>query len=439
MRTFFKTIIVFILTWEAKRVLKTWRPFIVLVSGSVGKTTTKDAVYHVLKESIAARKSEKSFNSEIGVPLTILGLENAWSSPLAWLKNIWRGSRVPCAASYPKLLVLEVGSDHPGDIARLMEWLTPDIAIVTCLPHVPVHVENFDSPESIRREDALVVLALRQDGVYVANADDEHAYLLTDETDKRHVRSITYGFGRHAKLRGSSPMVRYAKNEGVDAPVGMQFDVTWEGETLPVYLNGVLGVQSCTAALAALAVGIARGLSFFRMTEALLHLETPPGRMRVIEGKNGSTIIDDSYNSSPVALSAALALLREVTGKRKIAMLGDMLELGPYSEEEHWKAGRLAGAFVDELITVGKRARWIAEAAKSSGLPQGCIHEFATSDEAGAFMLSVLERGDIILAKGSQGSGENMIRMERAVKMLMAHPDEAKTMLVRQEDEWTKR
>src|SRR3989338_6726611 len=131
MRTFFKTVIVFILTWEARRVLKTWRPFIVLVSGSVGKTTTKDAVYHVLKDSIATRKSEKSFNSEIGVPLTILGLENAWSSPLAWLKNIWLGFRVPRAQSYPKLLVLEVGSDHPGDIARLMKWLTPDIAVVT--------------------------------------------------------------------------------------------------------------------------------------------------------------------------------------------------------------------------------------------------------------------------------------------------------------------
>ena len=161
--------------------------------------------------------------------------------------------------------------------------------------------------------------------------------------------------------------------------------------------------------------------------------------MRVIEGKNGSTIIDDTYNSSPIALSAALAALRDITGKRRIAMLGDMLELGTYSEEEHWKAGRLAGAFVDELVTVGKRARWIAEAAKSSGLPQGCIHEFATSDEAGEFMLSILERGDVILAKGSQGGGENIIRMERAVKVLMAHPEEARSKLVRQEDEWTQR
>ncbi len=439
MRTLLKTFVVFILTWEARRALKKWKPFIVLVSGSVGKTTTKDAIYHVLKDGASVRKSEKSFNSEIGVPLTILGLENGWSNPIAWLKNFRRGFQVPHATSYPKLLVLEVGSDHPGDVAHLMKWLTPNIAVVTCLPQVPVHVENFDSPESLRREDALVVGALKEGGVYIANADDAHAYLLTNDTDERGLLSVSYGFERHALLRGLSPQVRYAKIEGTDSPVGMQFEVSWKDETFPVYLNGVLGVQSCTAALAAMAVGVERGLSLFRMTEALFHLETPPGRMRVIEGKNGSTIIDDTYNSSPTALLAALTTLREVSGKRKIAMLGDMLELGAYSEEEHWKAGRQAGAFVDEIITVGKRSRWMAEAAKSSGLPQGRIHMFASAEEAGEFMLSILARGDIILAKGSQGGGENTIRMERAVKMLMAHPQEAKTKLVRQEDEWSRR
>jgi UDP-N-acetylmuramyl pentapeptide synthase len=174
------------------------------------------------------------------------------------------------------------------------------------------------------------------------------------------------------------------------------------------------------------------------MTESLTEFEPPRGRMRVIEGKAGSILIDDTYNSSPIALASALETLRGLEGKRKIAMLGDMLELGTYAEEEHWKAGREAGSFVDEFISVGNMARWMGEAAKSSGLPEACIHAFENSEDAAQFMLSIQKPGDIILLKGSQGSGAHMIRMERAVKILMAHPDQAPNLLVRQEEEWQK-
>lgn len=438
MKKFFKLIVVHILTWEAKRALKKWKPFIILVSGSVGKTTTKDAIFHVLKDSVDIRKSEKSYNSELGVPLTILGLENAWRSPMGWIRNIIDGYGVTKLSTYPKVLVLEVGSDHPGDIARLMNWLTPNIAVITRLPEVPVHVEYFDSPESLRREDSLVVSALTEGGVYIANADDVHARALIKEADSKNIQSMSYGFGRTATVHATKPKVRYAMNEGEEGPVGMEFEVKWEGEKFPVYLTGVIGVQVCSAVLAALAVGVARGVTMLRMTEALYTFEAPRGRMRTIGGKLGSTIIDDTYNSSPVALEVALETLRELKGKRKVAILGDMLELGTYANDEHWKAGRLAGAFLDELITVGPRGAWMAEAAKSAGLPHGRIHAVGNSIDAGKKMLDILQRGDIILAKGSQGSGENMIRIERAVKMIMAHEGDAINKLVRQEDEWQK-
>ena len=438
MRATLKFIVVLILTWEAKRVLKKWKPFIILVSGSVGKTTTKDAIYHVLKEHGSVRKSEKSFNSEIGVPLTILGLPNAWHNPLVWMRNIRDGYRVTSANTYPDTLVLEVGSDHPGDILRLTSWLTPDIAVVTRLPDVPVHVEYFESPEALRKEDALVVSALRESGVYVGNADDLYALLLVEDTDKRHIRNITFGLNVGATLRATTPTIRYAQEEGIERPVGMQCSVAWENESYPIFINGVLGIQPCMAVLAALAVGIARGQSMVRMTESLIQFESPNGRMRIIAGKNSTTIIDDTYNSSPVAVEAALLTLKECIGKRKIAILGDMLELGSFAEEEHWKAGRLAGAFVDELVTVGARASFVAEAGKSSGLPEACIHAFADATEAGRFVASIMDRGDIILAKGSQGSGKNMIRLERAVKILMENELEASKVLVRQEDEWQK-
>jgi len=438
MRTFLKFIIVYILIWEAKRALKKWKPFIVLVSGSVGKTTTKDAIYHVLKDSTDVRKSEKSFNTELGVPLTVLGLENAWRNPFAWLRNIIDGYHVTNLPSYPKLLILEVGSDHPGDIAKLTKWLTPDIAVITRLPEVPVHVEYFDSPESLRKEDALIVSALKEGGVYIANADDVHSRALIKETSARNIRSISYGFERSATIHATKLTVRYAKNGGEEGPVGMQFDVRWEKEKFPVYITGVIGVQVSTAVLAALAVGVARGVSMLRMTEALYTFEAPRGRMRIIGGKFGSTIIDDTYNSSPVALEVALNTLKELKGKRKIAILGDMLELGAYAHDEHWKAGMYASTFLDELITVGVRAEWIAEAAKSAGLAENHIHIATDSIAAGKIMLEMLKGGDIILAKGSQGTGENMIRIERAVKMLMADEGDAKNVLVRQEEEWQK-
>lgn len=437
MRNIFKNIIVAILTWEAVRVLRAFRPKVIVVSGSVGKTTTKDAIYHILKDRNHARKSEKSYNSELGVPLTILGLPNAWSDPIQWVKNIWRGYRLPVTEkNYPKLLVLEVGSDHPGDIAALMKWLRPNIAVVTCLPDVPVHVEYFKSPEELRTEDGLVVSALRDGGAFVTNADDPHALALMEKIDESTIRTVTYGFSKKADVHATHPTVRYALDEGVDRPAGMQFDVSFEGSTYPIYVNGVLGKQVCSALLAAFAVGIAHGESMLRMADDAISFQSPKGRMRIIEGKLGSTIIDDTYNSSPVALEAALQALRDVKGKRKIAILGDMLELGTFTEEEHWKAGRIAGAFVDELITVGHRARLIAEAGKSAGLPQGHIHEFSSATEAGDFFFPMVRSGDVILLKGSQGSGENMIRLERAVAMLMSHPEEAANQLVRQEEEW---
>lgn len=408
----------------------------ILVSGSVGKTTTKDAIYHVLKETAHVQKSEKSFNSEIGVPLTILGLPNAFWSPLGWLTNLWRGYRVTTLPSYPDVLVLEVGSDHPGDISRLTAWLSPDIAVITRLPDVPVHVEFFDSPESLRKEDAMVVTTLPAGGVYIANADDEYALALTKETDKRMIRSLSYGFAKDATIRGVTPHVRYEMRGGIKRPVGMEFSVVWEGDSFSIFLDSVLGVASCTAALAALAVGIARGVSMVHMTAAFRELRTPPGRMRLIEGIQGSTIIDDTYNSSPAAMEVALHALKETVGNRRFAILGDMLELGDYSEDAHRTVGRLAATVVDELITVGRRARMIADAAVSAGFSPEHIHEFMHAEEAGEFAVRLLHSGDIILAKGSQGSGVNMIRLERAVKILMAHPEEAASALVRQEAEW---
>lgn len=434
MKIFFKYIIISILTWEAKGVLRKHKPFIVAVTGSVGKTSTKDAIFDVLKATIPTRKSEKSFNSELGVPLTILGLENKWSSFFGWLINLVQGFLMRMLPTpYPKQLILEIGADHPGDIKRVASWLTPDIVVVTRLPDMPVHVEFFSSPEEVKKEKAELVRALKKTGVFIANADDPSVVALSSLTP---AYMLTYGFGETAMVRGSAPEVDYEIKDNRKVPCGMKFIIDHHGEKHDVRIKGILGVHIVSAALAACAVGVARGVPLVKIVASLEILESPRGRMRIISGKSGSTIIDDSYNSSPVALEAALATLRQVEANHRIALLGDMLELGKYSDTEHWNIGRNLGEWVDQFVSVGKRARGIAEGAKTAGLVEGKIRSFVDAKEAGAWLMPELKTGDIVLVKGSQGSGENMIRMERAIKELMSHPEDADKLLVRQERQW---
>ena len=166
MKQILKKIVIGILTLEAKLVLKRYKPKIIAVTGSVGKTSTKDAIYTALCEPFSIRKNQKSFNSEIGVPLTVLGLENAWGNPLLWVGNILKGVWM-CVwpQTYPKWLVLEIGADHPGDIKSITKWVIPDIAVVTRIPNVPVHVEYFKDAEALLEEKSELLKAMKPDGV----------------------------------------------------------------------------------------------------------------------------------------------------------------------------------------------------------------------------------------------------------------------------------
>jgi len=174
MKSIFKKIVVLIIQWEAVFVLKKYKPKIVAVTGSVGKTSTKDAIFTVMSAKFFVRKSEKSFNSEIGVPLTILGCSNAWNNPILWVKNIIEGFMLIVLKNhYPKWLVLEVGADRPGDIESIAKWLKPDVVVLTALPDVPVHIEYFDSLEEIIKEKEYLLGALKEDGILILNNDDE--------------------------------------------------------------------------------------------------------------------------------------------------------------------------------------------------------------------------------------------------------------------------
>jgi UDP-N-acetylmuramoyl-tripeptide--D-alanyl-D-alanine ligase len=432
MKNIFKKIISTIIQLEARAILKKYKPKIVAITGSVGKTSTKDAIYAVMAKSFYARKSEKSFNSDIGIPLTIMGCNTAWDNPLKWLQNIWVGLMyIVLKKKYPEWLVLEVGADRPGDIKKVSAWLKPNIAVVTKFADVPVHIEYFKSKAEVIAEKGNLVDALRHDGTLILNSDDSDVFAFKNKFSNK---IISYGMMGDALVRASNYSVYYSEKTG--EPFGINFKVEYMGNCLPVKIIGTLGANNIYASLAAISVGLALGLNLVESTESLLKYVPPRGRMNLLRGISDSTIVDDTYNSSPVATTSALNTLKDLklTTGRKIAILGDMMELGKYTVESHEKAGELASQSCDILVTVGLRSRALAEKAIDMGMSEKNVLQFDNSIEAGKYVKTLIKTGDIILVKGSQST-----RMERVVKDIMLEIDSAADLLVRQDEEWQKR
>ena len=426
---FFKQCVILIITWEARLALMRHKPRIIAVTGSVGKTTTKDAIFSALAGVEHVRKSAKSFNSEIGVPLTILGCDNGWNNPFKWLMNIATGVVVILKKDYPKWLVLEVGADRPGDIKRTAVWLRPDIAVITGVPEIPVHVEYFKSPEDVVREKRALAEHLKPGGKLILNGDDAR---MREIHGSFRGSAVTYGMESNNDFFASHEEICY--QDGL--PVGMQFRVDHAGSSVPVSVFGALGRPRIYAALAAIAVADVVGIDTVTAAGALMSWDPPPGRVRIIPGMKGSILIDDTYNSSPSAALAALDTLKDVRAGRRIAVMGDMLELGKYSRDAHRQVGERAAACADILITIGFRARAMAEAALDAGLKEENIRQYEKDDTARATdeLLADVREGDVILVIGSQG-----MRMERIVRALMNEPAQAADLLVRMDREWQTR
>ena len=429
MKSTLKRLVVAILTTEARLLLRRTKPTIIAITGSVGKTATKDAIYDVVKRTKRARKSEKSYNSEIGVPLTVLGLSNAWNNPLAWLKNIVDGLlTVIHPGQYPEILVLEMGVDRPGDMAKHTEWIKPDVVVLTRLPDVPAHVEYFASPEAVVAEKLTLVQALKSDGHFVYNHDDEQI-----RQAAAGVRQTSLGYGRYAPtdFYVTSDQIEYESG----LPVATTFTITHGQDEARMTVRNSLGVQHAYTFAAASAVGHYCGVSLQGAATALCEHTPPPGRMRILTGIKDTIIIDDTYNSSPTAVERALSVLNELqVAKRRIAVLGDMLELGRYSVGEHERVGAQVAEAADILIAVGVRSRKIVEGALAHGMSEKNILQYDEAIIAGKELQNLMVPGDVILVKGSQG-----VRCERIVLEIMAEPDRAEELLVRQGRVWQKR
>lgn len=409
-----------VLRFLARKKLQREMPRIVGVTGSAGKTSTKDAIAAVLERRLKIRKSEKNLNTEFGTVLAVLGETSGYSSPVKWVGIIVRGfTNLMKKPEELDSLVLEMGVDKPGDMDEILKVFKPDVMVFTNVKSEHLDDGQFANRQAIFEEKSKAVYAVPADGWAVINIDDNFVKQLDGRLP---ANTIKIGTDESADL--CAKHVRTSSN-------GLQFTLCYEGKEVPIVMPHVMGECHVYIALAAIAVGFIHEIPLKTIEVALAEFQLPPGRMNRIEGKNGAILIDSSYNASPDSMEAALEVLKIFHGRR-IAALGTMNELGELTESAHLKIGKSAAKSADMLIAVGKHAKDLAEGARREGMSVSMIHVFRTSKEAGEFLEQILERHDVVLIKGSQ----NNVRMEHVTKACMKEPEQARNLLVRQEPYW---
>ncbi|MSU76071.1 UDP-N-acetylmuramoyl-tripeptide--D-alanyl-D-alanine ligase [Patescibacteria group bacterium] len=413
MKSFLRRILVWKLTLLSRLVLWRRKPNIVAITGSVGKTTTKALTSRMLSERYRVRSSEGNFNTEIGVPLTIIGAKQPKRAGDWWNITVEAIGLLFNGEDYPELLVLELAADKPDDLKHLTSYIHPDIAIVTNVRNV--HLEFYDSVERIAEEKSWVVKRLKPGGVAVLNHDDRRTKqmhtLAPDQT-------LYYGFDE-----ASNVFVTGIKQSahGQTATLHYRDQTGGKTETYPVK-TPLLGRHQLYAIMAAFAAARVGEVDPKQALESIATVQAPPGRLRVLRGKNKLTILDDTYNASPQAVLAALETLYHFKGPHR-AILGDMKELGQDSVKGHRDVGEVAGKFLDELVVVGEESNHIAEAAKTAGMKPDKIHFAGNAIEA-ATLINQDKKGGTVLVKASHTIG-----LEQSVKALLADPQDAKYLV----------
>ncbi|MEK7188100.1 MAG: UDP-N-acetylmuramoyl-tripeptide--D-alanyl-D-alanine ligase [Patescibacteria group bacterium] len=398
-----------ILKYLAKATLWRYRPAIVGITGSVGKTSTKEAIGAVLKSERKVRVASKNFNNEIGLPLTILSSETAITGAGFWVRVILRAIwNIIRKTDYPEILVLEFGIDRPGDMRYLLEIARPNVGVVTAIGEIPVHVEYFSGPEEVAREKARLIEQLPAGGFAILNYD---SHIVMGLKDRTRAHRMSYGFHRDAEVRISNFATRIEEGN----PVGTSFKLEYAGNFVPVRLDHVFGRAQAYAAAAGASVGLIFGLNLVTISEALKDYRPPEHRFQLLRGLKDTIVIDDAYNASPLSVHAALDTLKDLEGKRKIAILGDMREIGSFAAEAHQDIGRVAGEIADILVGIGPNARHIADGAIETGLSKKNIRLFETADQAILSIQELIKKGDIILVKASHSIG-----LEKVVESIKA-------------------
>lgn len=397
-------LLLFLLRKISRLALRRHKPTIIAVTGSVGKTSTRRAIMTVLRAQyyLGVRSTVGNRNAEISVPLAILGLTPGGQSTIIWSMRIVKGLLVALFDTrYPKVLVLEMSADKPGNISELAKLAPPKITVVTEIGEIPRHVEHYAGPKNFAREQARLVEALPVDGWAVLNGEDPSVLAMRDRTGA-HVR--TYGFAERGELDvGTIAFEFRSRHEnGEEIPDGVSFKIEYRGKVVPVRLSGTYGRGIVRAALAGAAVGLAMDMNLVEISEALAGFEGPPGRLRLLAGLKRTTVIDDSYDASPPSLKLALHALAQAPATRRVVVLGDMSGLGRYSDAAHQEAGERAAEVADVVVTVGTRMRLAAEEAEMHGVAPEYVRSFSTAAEASDFVKETIAPGDVILVTGAR-------------------------------------
>jgi UDP-N-acetylmuramoyl-tripeptide--D-alanyl-D-alanine ligase len=355
----------------ATAVRKVWGKSLVGITGSAGKTTTKEAIAHVLGARCRVLKSEGNFNNHFGLPLMLLKLEPEHD-----------------------VAVIEMGMSHAGEIRALAKIAQPEIGVVTNV--APVHLEFFDSLAAIARAKYELIESLPASGIAVLNADDEYVSQFGRDFKGK---VITYGTRMIADIRAENVQTRGAE--------GSEFDVVMAGHRERARLP-LVGEHNILNALAAVAVGVARGVELSEAVGALATLAPPDKRGQVVQLGN-ITVINDCYNSNPKALHAMVDALAAMKARRRIVVAGEMLELGPAGAEMHRAAGRhIAEKKIDFLVGVRGLAQEMVDGARQAGTKAEFV---ATPEEAGEWLARETCDGDVVLLKASRG-----VKLEKALE-----------------------
>lgn len=353
-----------------------WGGRLVGVTGSAGKTSTKDMIAHLLSPRFRVHKSEGNLNNQYGLPLSLLKLEKSH-----------------------QVGVFEMGMSHAGEIAALARIAQPDTGVVTCV--APVHLEFFENVEGIARAKQELIQGLPHGGHAVLNADDPFVSRFATGFEGY---KVSFGIDRPADFRATK-----IADEGVN---GVRFCLQWEGECVEVSLP-LMGRHNVLNVLAAMATAHTFGIYPREARETLATFQ-PPKMRGEVQAFEGARLINDCYNSNPRALRFMLEVLKRTPAEgRRIAVLGEMLELGPSSPMLHYDAGKDAAAAADYLIAVRGEARHFVEGALEAGLPPASAAFFDTPVAAGAHLVSLIRPGDVVLFKASRG-----VRLEEAIQRL---------------------
>ena len=413
MKKFAKAVVAKILGWQVRRLREKNTFTVVAIAGSIGKTSTKLAIAQLLGSSQKVQYQDGNYNDIISVPLIFFGMRMpSLLNPLSWVKLILRIEK-QLKRPYPyDIVVVELATDGPGQIAQFQQYLKADIGVLTAI--TPEHMEYFEDLDGVAKEELSISLISNK----ILYSSD-----LIDQKYQQALPSSSISYALKAKAVYQLSDVHRSKQK-------YSFNILYD--RVPIIKSDFPASSEIQlyAVCAAVAVAHQLGFELEKISSGLKAIMPVPGRMNRLAGIQGSTIIDDTYNASPVAVRAALDAIYNITAPQKIAILGNMNELGKYSADEHRKIGAYCNPKELALVvTIGADAnKHLALAAEE----RGCrVMRYKDPFTAGTELREMIKPGAVILAKGSQ----NGVFAEETVKLLLANPKDS-TKLVRQSDYW---